>query len=291
MTPRLGFIGLGNIGLPMAQRVAAAGLRPTVCDIVAARVGEAVAAGATAAATPAAVAAASDVIGICVRDDADVVEALQGKEGVLRTAVPGCIVAIHSTVRLATVLDLAAASATQGVRVIDAAVAGGAVGAAAGTLTVMVGGDGAAVAQARPLLDCFAKVVVHAGPLGSGCITKLCNQVMQYLSWQAALDAMQLAQAAGLSLEAMEEATRASGVLAESTRLFLGMHKRDPAVRNSPAFQAQLRSFVAIAEKDLRSALALAQEHGLQLPSTTMALTLMERMYGVDASSDKKERQ
>ena len=282
MIPRIGFIGLGNIGLPMAQRIAAAGLQPVVCDVVAARVAAAVDAGATAAATPAAVAALSDVIGICVRDDADVVATLTGAQGVFAAASPGCIVAIHSTVQRTTVLELGVVAERHGVELIDACVAGGAIGAAEGSLTVMVGGNAAAIERARPMFDCFAKAVVCTGGLGSGCVAKLCNQVMQYVAWEAALEALQLAQAAGLSVEAFEAATGASGALAEPTRRFLGLYKRSPEVRNAPAFQAQLRNFVVIAEKDLGAALALAQEHGATLPSATAALPLMARLYGLE---------
>src|SRR5690606_8923361 len=95
--PRVGFIGLGNIGLPMAKRLPAAGLATTVADLVPERVQEAVAAGAQAAATPRELAAASEVIGVCVRDDADVRAVLLGADGVLAGAARDAVVAIHST--------------------------------------------------------------------------------------------------------------------------------------------------------------------------------------------------
>ncbi len=290
MNLRIGFIGLGNIGLPMAQRIAAAGLQPAVFDLAAERVAVAVAGGAVAADSAAAVAAASEVIGICVRDDADVVATLTGPRGVLESARRGSLVAIHSTVQRRTVLELSETSKRHGVTLIDACVAGGAVGAAEGSLTVMVGGPAEAVARAKPMLDCFAKTIVHSGDLGSGCVAKICNNVMQYIAWQAAREALLLAQAAGLSVEALEESTRASGVMGESTARFLGLHKRSPEQRRSPPFQSMMQNFLRIAEKDLHAAQALGEEHGLDLPSTTAALPLLARMYGLDESSRDKEK-
>jgi len=199
MTIRAGFIGLGNIGLPMAKRLAEAGLETTGFDVVPARVAELEAAGARSAASPRAVAVASDVVGVCVRDDADVRAVFAGDAGILAGARKGTIVAIHSTVQPATVEALAAEASPLGVAVVDACVTGGAAGAAQGTLTVMAGGDADAIARARPFFDCFAKKTVHTGPIGSGCKMKLCNNLMTYLAWTSIYEATMLARAAGLA--------------------------------------------------------------------------------------------
>jgi 3-hydroxyisobutyrate dehydrogenase len=131
------------------------------------------------------------------------------------------------------------------------------------------------------MLAAFASTIVHTGPLGTGAAAKLCNQVMQYVAWAAAYDALQLAEAAGLAPEALETITAATGVTGESTRRFFGMHRRPAAVRTSDAFQSHLRGFVAIAEKDLSAALALGRECDVALPTATGALPLMARIYGV----------
>jgi len=290
--PRLGFIGLGNIGLPMARRIAAAGRVPTVYDRRAAPMRELVALGARAAASAAAVAAASDEIGVCVRDEADLQAVLHGPQGILAGATAGTVVAVHSTVTRAAVLALGAPCAARGVVLLDAGVAGGAVGAAAGTLTVMVGGPADAVERARPLFECFAGTIVHTGPLGSGCAAKLCVQTLQYVAWAAACEALQLGRAAGLSDAAFAAVTGAAGAVSESTRRFLGLHHRPQVERDAAPFQAQLRAFVAIAEKDLAAALALGEECGVALPATAAALPWMARIYGLagEAPPDGGER-
>lgn len=279
MGVQTGFIGLGNIGLPMARRLVAAGQRPWVYDVAVDRAGELGAEGAQVAASAGAVAAHATLVGVCVRDDADVRDVLDRQHGILATARRGSVVAIHSTVERATILDVARVAAEHGVDVIDACVAGGAVGAAAGTLTVMVGGPVDAVERARPLLQPFAGAIIHTGELGSGCVAKICHQMMQYVAWLAAREAMVLGQAAGLSPETIEAVTSASGVLAESTRRFLGLYKRPDSVRLSPAFQELLRNFVVIAEKDLNAAVALGDEVGIALPTIRSALPQMAWMY------------
>jgi 3-hydroxyisobutyrate dehydrogenase-like beta-hydroxyacid dehydrogenase len=277
---RVGFIGLGNIGLPMAKRLVAAGLDTTVYDVVSERAAQV--AGARAAASPRAVAVASDVVGLCVRDDADVRTAMLGDAGVLAGAARGAIVAIHSTVQPATVIEVAASAAERGVGVVDACITGGAAGAGAGTLTVMVGGDAADVDRARPFFDCFAKKVVHTGPLGTGCKMKLCNNLMTYLAWTAAYEAMLLARAAGLPQQTLEEVTGSNGNLTDPMRAFLALHKAPEATRSSEGFQAMMRGFVEIAEKDLAASLALARECGIALPGTAIASQIMARVYGLD---------
>src|SRR5690606_14251056 len=228
-----------------------AGLATTIADLAADRVQEAVAAGAQAAATPRELAAACDVIGVCVRDDADVRGVLLGADGLLAGAARGSVVAIHSTVQPETVIELAEAAARAGVAVIDACVTGGAAVAAQGGLTVMVGGDDAARERARPMFEAFAKKVVATGPLGSGCKVKLCNNLMTYLAWTSAYEAFVLARAAGLSQEVLEEVARSNGNLTEPMLAFLQAHKLPESVRRSEAVQALMRGHLEVAEKDL----------------------------------------
>ena len=280
MAIKAGFIGLGNIGLPMAKRLVAAGLTTTVYDVVPGR--DALVDGARGAASPREVAALSDVIGLCVRDDAEVRAAMLGDAGVLAGVAEGAIIAIHSTVQPATVIEVAAAAAERGVGVVDACITGGAAGASAGTLTVMVGGDAAHAERAGSYFDCFAKKVVHTGPLGSGCKMKLCNNLMTYLAWTAAYEAMLLARAAGLPQDKLEEVTGSNGNFTEPMRAFIALHKAPAATRESDGFQALMRGFVEIAEKDLAATLALARECGIALPGTAMASQIMARIYGLE---------
>jgi 3-hydroxyisobutyrate dehydrogenase-like beta-hydroxyacid dehydrogenase len=282
MALRAGFIGLGNIGRPMARRLVAAGLDTTVYDLQQEPVRELVAAGARAAATPREVAVASDYLGVCVRDDADLRAAMLGPDGALAGAAPGAIVAVHSTVQPATILALAEAAAARGVVVVDACITGGAAGAAQGSLTVMTGGDAAHLERIRPALAAFAKTIVHAGPLGSGAKLKLCNNLMTYLAWTAAYEATRLARAAGLSQEVFETVTRSNGNLTDPMLAFLALHKAPEATRRSEGFQATVRGFVELAEKDLAATLALARGCGLALPGAALASQIMARVYGLD---------
>lgn len=279
MTIRAGFLGLGDIGLPMAKRLAAA-LPTTVFDVVAERV--AACEGAQGAASPREVAAASDVLGVCVRDDDDVRAVTSGPDGILAGASRGLVVAIHSTVQPATVEEVAALAKPHGVDVIDACITGGAAGAAQGTLTVMAGGDAAVVERARPYFECFAKKTVHTGPLGSGCKMKLCNNLMTYLAWTSIYEATMLARAAGLSQDVLEEVTGSNGNLTEPMRLFIALHKVPEAVRSGAQMQARLRGFVEIAEKDLAATLALARACGITLPGTAAVSQIMARVYALE---------
>ena len=281
MTVRAGFIGLGNIGMPMAKRVVEAGLPTTVYDLVATRVEELVAAGATAAASPRALAAGCDTISLCVRDDDDVRAVVYGEDGVLPGAAAGAVIALHGTVRLETVLALGEAARSRGIGVVDACVTGGAAGAAAGSLTTMVGGAAADVDKVRPVLEAFSRSIVPTGPLGSGTVVKLCNNVMGYLAWTAVFEALLLARAGGVADEVLEVVTRASGHLTQPMAGFLAMHRLPDDVRGEDEFQARLRGFVEIAEKDLAAALALARARGVALPGAGLCAQIMARVYGL----------
>jgi 3-hydroxyisobutyrate dehydrogenase-like beta-hydroxyacid dehydrogenase len=266
--------------MPMAKRLAAAGLETSVYDVVPGRASDV--AGAHEAASPRDVAAASDVVGLCVRDDADVRTVMLADDGVLAGAKSGAVVAVHSTVQPATVIEVAAIAAERGVAVIDACVTGGAAGAAQGTLTVMVGGDAASIEKAQPFFASFAKKVVHTGELGSGCKMKLCNNLMTYLAWTAAYEAMLLARAAGLPQDKLEEVTGSNGNFTEPMRAFIALHKLPADARSSAGFQAMMRGHVEIAEKDLAATLALARECGITLPGTAAVSQMMARVYALE---------
>jgi 3-hydroxyisobutyrate dehydrogenase len=282
MALRAGFVGLGNIGKPMAGRLVAAGLETTVHDLREDPVRELVAAGAKAAPSPAALATASEYVGVCVRDDAELRSVLLAPDGILAGAARGTVVAVHSTVQPGTIVTLAAQAAARGVDLIDACITGGAAGAAQGTLTVMVGGDAETLERIRPALSAFARTIVHAGPLGSGAKLKLCNNLMTYLAWTAAYEATRLAAAAGLSQEVFEAVTRSNGNLTDPMLAFLALHRAPEATRRSEGFQSLLRGFVELAEKDLAATLSLARDCGVALPGAELASQVMARVYGLE---------
>jgi 3-hydroxyisobutyrate dehydrogenase len=282
MALRAGFVGLGHIGGPMAGRLVEAGLDTSVFDVRAEAAAPFVEKGARAAASARELAAPSDVVGVCVRDDADVRAVLTGPEGLLAGARPGLVVAVHSTVLPGTIRALGAEAAGREVALLDACVTGGPAGAAQGTLVVMAGGEEAALAKARPYLDAFARQVVHAGPLGSGAAIKLCNNLMTYLGFLSAFEATLLAREAGLSVEAFEAVTRSNGNLTDQMRAFLALHRAPEETRRSESFQGMLRGVTTLAEKDLAATLAYARELGLALPGAGLCAQLMARVYGLD---------
>jgi len=286
MALRAGFVGLGNIGRPMAERLVAGGLATTVHDLAPEAARALAEKGAQTADSPRALAAACDVVGVCVRDDADVRAVALGELGLLAGAAHGCVVALHSTILPGTAREVGAAAAERGVSVLDAPVTGGAAGARAGALTVMVGGDAEAVERARPFLECFAKLVVHTGNLGSGAITKLCNNLMTYLGFAAAFEANLLAKEAGLDLASLDAVLTSNGNLNDQRRAFLALH-RDGPDPGDPGFQGYLRGMTELAEKDLAVTLAFAREQGVALPATGLCAQIMARVYRL---SDERRR-
>ena len=287
MSIRAGFIGLGNIGEPMAERLIAAGIPTTVFDVRESAMQTLSDAGAETANSCRELAAGSDVIGVCVRDDADVREAVLGDDGALAGAAAGSVIAIHSTILPSTVLEVGAAAAELGVGVLDACITGGAAGARQGTLTYIVGGEKAHLERCRPAFESSAKQIIHTGALGSGAATKLCNNLMTYQGFLAAFEATLLARSAALSQDALEEVGRSNGNLNDQQLAFLALHKVPAEQRTSDSFQQMLRGFLDLADKDLRVTLAFAREHGVALPGTGLCQQVMARVYGVE---DERQR-
>jgi len=160
------------------------------------------------ASTPATLAADVDLVGICVWDDAAVRDVLYGPEGVLAGCRPGTVIAIHSTVSPATVVESAKAAKESGAVVIDAPVSGGRDVALSGGLVVAVGGDADAIERCRPVFATFADKVIHLGPVGAGQYAKLINNALLAANLAVGDDALSLAQALGLAPDALAEVVR-----------------------------------------------------------------------------------
>ena len=282
MTVRAGFIGLGNIGKPLASHLVPTGFETTLYDIAEEPVRELEKAGAKAAQSPRELAENADVIGICVPEDRHVRAVMTGEDGILAGASPGTVVAIHSTVLPATVLELAEQAAPRGVSLLDACVTGGEQRAAEGVVTYLVGGDASVLAKARPFLDASSETVIHAGELGNGAKLKLCINVVTYIQWAAAYEGCKLAMATGLPTEVFEEAGRANGQLTELQLRYLVGVKLPGEARASEAYQRVVRGHMHTAEKDLAWALQLARESGLTLPVSGLVSQTMARLYGVE---------
>ncbi len=208
---RVGFIGLGSQGAPMARRIIDAGYPMTLWARRPASLEPFAETAATVAESPAELAAASDLVCLCVVDDADVDDVTGGEQGLLAAMQPGSVLTVHSTVHPITCRRLADSAGTQGVSVIDAPVSGGAPAAEQGRLLVMVGGDADVVERCRPVFETYADRVVHLGGPGAGQTTKLLNNLLFTANLATAASTLTLADALGVDPD------RLAGVVSRSS--------------------------------------------------------------------------
>ena len=265
MSEQLGFIGLGIMGGGMAANLLRAGHQVTVWNRTASRAEPLTEMGAAAAGSPREVAEGSSVVMICVSDTPDVVEVTEGPSGVLAGLSPGSLVVDHSTISPSETRRLAALAADAGSGWLDAPVSGGSEGAALGTLSIMVGGEASDLDRVRPYLEAMGKSITHTGPVGSGQMVKLVNQVLVVVNQLAVSEALLLAQVGELDLEATLSAV--TGGAAGSWMLA----NRGPQmiVRDwRPGFTIDLQ------QKDLRLVLEAADELGVPLPGTALVFQL-----------------
>lgn len=216
---RVGFVGLGIMGRGMAGNLLQAGFALTVYNRSAERAAPLVERGAALGASPAAVARSAEVIGVCVTDDAAVEAVLSGDEGLLAGLSPGKIVLDHSTISPQQTRSAAARAAARGAEWLDAPVSGGEQGAAAGTLTIMVGGSAAGFSQASPYLQRIGRTLVHVGGSGQGQLVKLVNNFIGGVSLVGAAEGLRLGLAGGVPLETMMEVLTAGSADSVSLRL------------------------------------------------------------------------
>ena len=191
---QVGFIGLGSQGGPMARRIIEGGYPTTLWARRPATLEPFADTAAKVAESPAELAAASDLVCLCVVGDADIDEVTDGEHGLLAGLKPGSVIAVHSTVHPDTCKELAKKAGAQGVSVIDAPVSGGGPAAAEGRLLVMVGGEADVVERCRPVFETYADPVVHLGDLGSGQTTKLLNNLLFTANLGTAATALSLAK-------------------------------------------------------------------------------------------------
>jgi 2-hydroxy-3-oxopropionate reductase len=198
MSDRIGFIGLGVMGRPMARNLLARGFALVVHSRSRGPVDELVAAGAQAADSPADVAAQARVILTMLPDSPDVVSVLEGPHGVFSALEPGSLIIDHSTISPAVAVRLAARAATLGAAMLDAPVSGGEVGAINASLSIMVGGEPSAFERARPILEAMGNPerIIHIGASGSGQLCKVCNQMVIGGTLAAVSEAFALARKA-----------------------------------------------------------------------------------------------
>ena len=269
---RPGVIGLGMIGGGVAVSLARSGLPPAAVHDVRQDAADGLEGVPPCVASPAAVAAVSDVVLLAVVDADQARAVLTGAEGVLAQAGPGTTVVLLSTVGLAAVRELAALCETQGVTLLDAGVTNGP-GAATNGLVTMVGGPDEAVAAAMPVLEAYSRAVVHCGPLGAGMTTKLARNAITYSMWAAVREATSLAAAGGVSpatlLHVLEKADDTVSPL---------LHLQLKAVDYTIAEEQQAWA-AGLADKDLAAAQELAAELGLDLPIVGQVRPRMADVY------------
>ncbi|HEY8217823.1 MAG TPA: NAD(P)-dependent oxidoreductase [Acidimicrobiia bacterium] len=202
---RVGFIGLGSQGAPMARRIVDEGYALTLWARREASIKPFRDTPATVASTPADLGTASEVVGICVVNDDDVEDVLLRPDGVLAGMAAGGVIAIHSTIRPETCLRIAETAGQHDVALVDAPVSGGGVAASEHRLLVMVGGADDDVARCRAIFETFADPVIHLGPLGSGQLAKLLNNLVFTAQVAAALDTYAFAGALGMDRAAVAQ--------------------------------------------------------------------------------------
>jgi 2-hydroxy-3-oxopropionate reductase len=270
--PRLGFIGLGAMGAPMARNLLKHGHAVTVWARRPEAVAALVAAGAHSGESPADVASCSEITITMVTDTRAVEDVVLGERGIVHGARSGATVIDHSTIAPDGARRIAERLREAGINMLDAPVSGGAAAAEAGTLAIMVGGADSVIEPAKPVLSCYAKTIVHIGPNGAGQVAKACNQICTIVNQLGAAEAMLLAERAGVDPRKVKEALM--GGFAASRMLDLQAPKmiaRD--------FEGRVES--RLHHKDILIVLDLARALGIELPASSAAAgvltTLQER--------------
>lgn len=254
---KLGFIGLGVMGRPMATRLLRAGHEVSVWARRPAATAPLVEAGATLCASPAEVARQAEVVFTIVTYGRDVEAVVFGEQGLAEGLVPGSILIDMSTIAPDLARDFAARLAEQGVHMLDAPVSGGGVGAEAGTLAIMAGGKAAVLERVRPLFEVLGKTLVHVGDNGAGQVAKACNQLVMVAAIEAVAEAMRLAAASGVDPEKVRQALAGGSAGSRVLDVFgERMTRRDFAA----GVEARLH------HKDFGILLAAAHGMGLPLP-------------------------
>lgn len=273
---KLGYIGLGNMGAPMATRLANWPGGLIVYDIRAEAMTPLAEAGANLADDVADVAAA-DVISVTVLDDAQVREVV----GELAAkAQPGTVIAIHSTISDTTAVELADELKPQGIHIVDAPVSGGGAAAARGELATMVGAERDVYEKIKPAFKQWASIVIHAGGPGAGTRMKLARNMLTFTSYAAACEAMKLAEAAGLDLQALGRVVRHTDALTGGAGAIMVRDNMKDIEPENFLYQPFVHAR-GLGEKDLSLALALGEAVSVDLPLARLAYEGLAAGLGV----------
>lgn len=274
---RVGFIGLGIMGAPMAANLLNAGFEVTVWNRSPSRTKPLIDAGAKGVESPAAVAAVSEVTLSCVTNSADVEEVALGPAGVIHGATPGSVYIDCSTIAPETARKVAEQLGRKQIDMLDAPVSGGDVGAKAGTLAIMVGGPVEVFERCRPIFEAMGKTIVHVGPSGAGQVVKLCNQVAGGLNLLAAAEAINLARRSDVDPAKMLEVVSAG---AAGSWMLTNLGPRAVNRDYAPGFMVDLM------QKDLRLVLDAAFDTRTPLPGTALVSQLFQSIQAEGRGTD-----
>lgn len=268
---KLGFIGLGVMGRPMALNLMKHGHQMGVYARRADSAAPLVAAGAVRHDTPAALAAATEVIFTVVTNSADVEQVVLGESGIIHGARAGSVVVDMETISPMVARSIAQTLEKKGVDMLDAPVSGGPMGAEQATLSIMAGGKAQVFERVKPLFTCLGKTIVHVGDSGAGQITKACNQLALLVNAQGAAEAMTLAAHCGVDPAKVRE-VMLGGVAASRVLELFGkrMVERD--------FSAGIET--RLYHKDLAIVLGLAHELGLAAPAAALVMQHINALMG-----------
>ncbi|MBP8133802.1 MAG: NAD(P)-dependent oxidoreductase [Zoogloea sp.] len=274
---RVGFVGLGVMGLPMAGHVLAAGHELAVWARRPESAAPVVAAGATLCVTPAELAARCEVVISVITASADVAQLALGPGGLIEGFAPGGIHVDMSTIAPGTARQVAARYAEKGIGWLDAPVSGGELGAREATLAIMAGGVAETLERVRPLLACLGKMVVHIGPAGAGQVAKACNQMIMVNAIQACAEAMRLAGAHGVDPAKVREALMGGSAASKVLDVMGGrMARRD--------FAAGIQS--RLHHKDFAILMAEARQLGAPLPVAAQTWQQLNALMALGGGRD-----
>jgi 3-hydroxyisobutyrate dehydrogenase-like beta-hydroxyacid dehydrogenase len=275
-TAKLGYIGLGKMGAPMAKRLVEWPGGVTVFDVRAEAMTPLAEAGASLADSIADVATA-DIISVTVLNDEQVRDVV-GELAV--NAKPGTVIAIHSTIRPDTAVKLAEQLVPQGIHIVDAPVTGGDRAAKKGELAVMVGATDEALALVQEPFSQWASLIVHAGGPGAGTRMKLARNMLHFISFTAACEALKLAEAAGINLQDLGNVVRHSDKQSGGAGMVMFRDDTKPLTPDHFLYQPFVHTR-GLGEKDLSLALALGHSLGVDLPLAEVALENLAAGLGV----------
>lgn len=270
--PRLGYIGLGLMGKPMAQNLLRAGYQVVVHNRSREVVRQLTAEGAQEAFSPREVASQVDIVFTNLPDSPDVELVVLGKDGIIEAARKGLIYVDHSTIKPSLARKIEAEFRAKGAFALDAPVSGGDIGAQQGTLAIMVGGAETALEQVRPIFEVVGKTITHVGEAGSGQIAKAANQVMVAAQMVAMGELLILAKKSGADPARVIQAIQGGAAQCwtldvKPERLFSG--------NRQPGFKAYMQ------EKDLKIVMDTAREYGVPLPSAGLHTQLYGAMLAL----------